>query len=122
MEPATIQRSPSGPSSLVQPAQNGSHPPEDEMKDLEQLIDVGTTILNQALDLVNDSLTSDEQLTVHSQYMPGSTIGTNDVVLRLMAIMLELIPSLRQTSSSRARPLYSLAGLRGPSTAIRSLI
>lgn len=122
MEPATIQRSPSGPSSLVQPAQNGSHPPEDEMKDLEQLIDVGTTILNQALDLVNDSLTSDEQLTVHSQYMPGSTIGTNDVVLRLMAIMLELILSLRQTSSSRARPLYSLAGLRGPSTAIRSLI
>jgi hypothetical protein len=122
MEPATIQRSPSGPSSLVQPAQNGSHPPEDEMKDLEQLIDVGTTILNQALDLVNDSLTSDEQLTVHSQYMPGSTIGMNDVVLRLMAIMLELILSLRQTSSSRARPLYSLAGLRGPSTAIRSLV
>jgi len=47
------------------------------MKDpnLEQLIDVGTTILSQALDFVNDSITSDEQLTVHSQYMPGSTIG-----------------------------------------------
>ncbi|KAI0307550.1 hypothetical protein B0F90DRAFT_1621736 [Multifurca ochricompacta] len=45
------------------------------MKNLEQLIDVGTTILSQALDLVNHSLTSDEQLTVHSQYMPGSTIG-----------------------------------------------
>jgi hypothetical protein len=80
MEPATTvtQRSPS----LVQPqpAQNGHHrpPEEDEMKDpnLEQLIDVGVTILSQALDLVNDSLTSDEQLTVHSQYMPGSTIGT----------------------------------------------
>jgi hypothetical protein len=77
MEPATTQLS----SSLVQPqpAQNGHHrPPEDEMKDsnLEQLIDVGITILSQALDLVNDSLTSDEQLTVHSQYMPGSTIGT----------------------------------------------
>jgi hypothetical protein len=111
MEPATIQRSPSGPSSLVQPAQNGSHPPEDEMKDLEQLIDVGTTILNQALDLVNDSLTSDEQLTVHSQYMPGSTIGTNDVVLPSQGHLarIELILSLRQTSSSRARPLYSLA-------------
>jgi hypothetical protein len=76
MEPATIQPSASGPSPLVQPAQNGLHHPEDEMKDLEQLIDVGTTILNQALDLVNDSLTSDEQLAVHSQYMPGSTIGT----------------------------------------------
>jgi len=45
------------------------------MKNLEQLIDVGTTILNQALDLLDNSLTSDEQLTVHSQYMPGSTIG-----------------------------------------------
>ncbi|KAI0252639.1 hypothetical protein BJV78DRAFT_1274855 [Lactifluus subvellereus] len=45
------------------------------MKNLEQLLDVGTTILGQALDLLNNSLTSDEQLTVHSQYMPGSTIG-----------------------------------------------
>jgi hypothetical protein len=72
MEPATP--------SLVGPqlAQDDHHSPEDEMKDsnLEQLIDVGITILSQALDLVNDSLTSDEQLTVHSQYMPGSTIGT----------------------------------------------
>ena len=76
MEPATTQRSPS----LVQPqlSQNDHHRPEDEMKDpnLEQLIDVGITILSQALDFVNDSITSDEQLTVHSQYMPGSTIGT----------------------------------------------
>ena len=75
-QPATTQRSPS----LVQPqpAQNDHHRPEAEMHDpnLEQLIDVGVTILSQALDLVNDSLTSDEQLTVHSRYMPGSTIGT----------------------------------------------
>jgi len=70
-----MKRSPSGPPSLVQPGQNGSHRPEDKMKDLEQLLDVGTSILNQALDLVNDALTSDDQLTVHSQYMPGSTIG-----------------------------------------------
>ena len=62
----------------TQPAQNDHHRSEDEMKDpnLEQLIDVGVTILSQALDLVNDSLTSDEQLIAHSQYMPGSTIGT----------------------------------------------
>jgi hypothetical protein len=76
MECTTIERSSSGHSSAVQPAQNGSPSAEDQMKNLEQLVDVGTTILNQALDLVNDSLTSDEQLTVHSQYMPGSTIGT----------------------------------------------
>jgi hypothetical protein len=107
MEPATTQRSPSGPSSPVQPAQNGSHPPEDEMKDLEQLIDVGTTILNQALDLVNDSLTSDQQLTVHSQYMPGSTIGT--MSSPVSGPSGRLILSLRQTSTSRARPFYSLA-------------
>jgi hypothetical protein len=85
MEPAATQLSPSGQSSLVQPqpVQNGGHHPEDEMKDsnLEQLIDVGTTIMSQALDLVNDSLTSDEQLTVHSRYMPGSTIGTMPVRL-----------------------------------------
>jgi hypothetical protein len=76
MEPTTTQHSPS----LVrpQPAQNDHHRPEDDMKDsnLEQLIEVGITILSQALDFVNNSLTSDEQLTVHSQYMPGSTIGT----------------------------------------------
>ncbi|KAH9075780.1 hypothetical protein EDB83DRAFT_2515470 [Lactarius deliciosus] len=45
------------------------------MKNLEQLLQVGTTILTQALDLLNNSLTSDDQLIIHSQYMPGSTIG-----------------------------------------------
>ncbi|KAI0286757.1 hypothetical protein BGY98DRAFT_909169 [Russula aff. rugulosa BPL654] len=71
-QPATTQ-----PLVQPQPAQNDHHRPEDEMNDpnLEQLIDVGVAILSQALDFVNDSLTSDEQLTVHSQYMPGSTIG-----------------------------------------------
>jgi len=75
MESPTIERSSSGHSPVIQPEQNGSRPSEDQMTNLEQLIDVGTTILNQALDLLNNSLTSDEQLTVHSQYMPGSTIG-----------------------------------------------
>jgi hypothetical protein len=79
MESTTIERSSSGHLSA---AQNGSHPSEDQMKNLEQLIDVGTTILNQALDLLDNSLTSDEQLTIHSQYMPGSTIGTTLNTLR----------------------------------------
>jgi hypothetical protein len=113
-QPATTQPSPS----LVQPpqpAQNDHHRPEDEMNDpnLEQLIDVGITILNQALDLVNDSLTSDEQLTVHSQYMPGSTIGTVLIpptlrTARLIDTQTHAL-SPRQTSSSRERPLYSPA-------------
>ena len=75
METITIERSSSSRSPVLQPEQNGSHQSEDQMTNLEQLIEVGTTILNQALDLLNHSLTSDEQLTVHSQYMPGSTIG-----------------------------------------------
>lgn len=75
METITIERSSSSHSPVLQPEQNGSHHSEDQMTNLEQLIEVGTTILNQALDLLNNSLTSDEQLTVHSQYMPGSTIG-----------------------------------------------
>jgi hypothetical protein len=53
--------------------QDASYDPE-EMP-LTQLLSVSTTILAQALDLVENVLTSDEQLTVHSKYLPGSTIG-----------------------------------------------
>ncbi|KAI0961181.1 hypothetical protein AcV7_000352 [Taiwanofungus camphoratus] len=47
----------------------------DEVTALARLQEVSTVVLRQAVDLVNNSLTSDEQLTVHSQFMPGSTIG-----------------------------------------------
>lgn len=53
--------------------QDASYDPE-EMP-LTQLLSVSTTILAQALDLVENVLTSDEQLTIHSKYLPGSTIG-----------------------------------------------
>ncbi len=75
MQSATVECLPSGQSSAVLSTENGTQHSQDEMKNLEQLLEVGTTILSQALDLLNNSLTSDEQLTVHSQYMPGSTIG-----------------------------------------------
>jgi len=75
MQSVTVERSPSGHSSAVLPTENGTQHSEDAMKNLEQLIEVGTIILTQALDLLNNSLTSDEQLTIQSQYMPGSTIG-----------------------------------------------
>ncbi len=112
MEPATTTHdSSSGQPSLVQPqpAQDGHHHPKDEMKDsnLEQLIDVGTTILSQALDLVNDSLTSDEQLTVHSQYMPGSTIGTMSVRL-ICSIYPEHTPSHSGKHLRHARDHFTL--------------
>ena len=47
----------------------------DESDALARLLDVSTAILNQAVDLVDSALTSDEQLTTHSNYIPGSTIG-----------------------------------------------
>ncbi|ETW87533.1 hypothetical protein HETIRDRAFT_121883 [Heterobasidion irregulare TC 32-1] len=45
------------------------------MRSLEQLLDVSTKVLAQAIDLLDNSLTSDDQLTVSSKYLPGSTIG-----------------------------------------------
>jgi hypothetical protein len=46
-----------------------------ETTQLNQLLEVSTTILEQALDLLENYLTHDEQLTVQSKYVPGSTIG-----------------------------------------------
>lgn len=48
---------------------------ETEMQNLEQILYVSTTVLGQAIDLLENSLVSDEQLTVQSKYLPGSTIG-----------------------------------------------
>ena len=42
---------------------------------LAQLLRVSTVILLQAVDLLDSYLTSDDQLTVSSKYLPGSTIG-----------------------------------------------
>ncbi|KZP32224.1 hypothetical protein FIBSPDRAFT_848592 [Athelia psychrophila] len=42
---------------------------------LTQLLAVATTILGQALELVENILVSDDQLTVQSKYLPGSAIG-----------------------------------------------
>lgn len=43
---------------------------------LTHLLSVSTTVLRQAIDLLDNYLTSDEQLSIHSKYLPGSTIGT----------------------------------------------
>lgn len=48
---------------------------EGEDLSLKRLLEVSTVVLQQAIDLVDNDLTSDDQLSVHSQYMPGSTIG-----------------------------------------------
>ncbi|KAJ6519499.1 hypothetical protein C8R45DRAFT_951735 [Mycena sanguinolenta] len=42
---------------------------------LIQLLQVSRIVLRQGIQLLDDHITSDDQLTVHSQYLPGSTIG-----------------------------------------------
>jgi hypothetical protein len=42
---------------------------------LDQLLKVAVIVLQQGMDLVEKHLTSDDQLTYQSQYIPGSTIG-----------------------------------------------
>ncbi|KAM5538273.1 hypothetical protein V8D89_008160 [Ganoderma adspersum] len=49
--------------------------PQDEATSLARLLETSTAILRQAIDLVEDGLTSDDQLSIHSNYIPGSTIG-----------------------------------------------
>ncbi|KAF8078337.1 hypothetical protein FPV67DRAFT_1464963 [Lyophyllum atratum] len=42
---------------------------------LTSLLSVSKTVLLQAVDLLDNYLTSDDQLTVNSKFLPGSTIG-----------------------------------------------
>ncbi|KAI0639147.1 hypothetical protein C8Q77DRAFT_1079714 [Trametes polyzona] len=62
----------SSPSTPDSSEQNGF---ADDATSRARLLEVGTAILRQAVNLVEDSLSSDEQLTTHSNYIPGSTIG-----------------------------------------------
>ncbi|KAF8649825.1 hypothetical protein AX16_005590 [Volvariella volvacea WC 439] len=50
-------------------------PQDDATLQMTQMLSVSVTVLRQAVDLVDNYLTSDEQLTIHSRYLPGSTIG-----------------------------------------------
>lgn len=64
---------------------------------LMQQLSVAKTVLLQAVDLLDHYLTSDEQLSVSSQYLPGSTIGKHlrharDHFVLLAACMLQPPP------------------------------
>ncbi|KAJ7275369.1 hypothetical protein B0H12DRAFT_1086935 [Mycena haematopus] len=48
---------------------------ESKENGLAQLLQVSRIVLRQGIDLLDNHITSDDQLTVHSQYLPGSTIG-----------------------------------------------
>jgi len=49
--------------------------PKDDATSRAQLLEVARVVLQQAIELLEKSLVSDNQLTVTSRYMPGSTIG-----------------------------------------------
>ncbi|KXN83576.1 hypothetical protein AN958_01141 [Leucoagaricus sp. SymC.cos] len=64
---------------------------------LMQQLSVARTVLLQAVDLLDNYLTSDEQLSVSSKYLPGSTIGKHlrharDHFVLLTACMLQPPP------------------------------
>ncbi|KAF9014980.1 hypothetical protein BDQ17DRAFT_1340281 [Cyathus striatus] len=59
------------------PSQNGSHSDSSSQSSeaLRLQLGVAKTVLLQSIDLLDNYLTSDEQLTVSSKFLPGSTIG-----------------------------------------------
>lgn len=59
---------------------------------LSELLFVSSTVLQQALDLVDNVLTDNNQLTVQSKYLPGSTIGILLPVYPILALTLMLPP------------------------------
>lgn len=72
------------PESSVTPKSNGvtAHDINDHTANgaadpatLEALQTVSVIVLRQAVDFLNDSITTDDQLTFRSKYIPGSTIG-----------------------------------------------
>ncbi|CAE7194077.1 unnamed protein product [Rhizoctonia solani] len=54
---------------------NKTIPPQDHSVVVEQLTDVARDVMGQAIDLLQNTLTDDTQLTYRSKYIPGSTIG-----------------------------------------------
>ena len=74
--------------------------PQDEATSLARLLETSTAILRQAIDLVEDGLTSDDQLSIQSNHIPGSTIGApirpfNQY--RIWAFMIQYIVYVRET-------------------------
>ncbi|KAG8747988.1 hypothetical protein FRC10_009740 [Ceratobasidium sp. 414] len=49
--------------------------PQDHSLVVEQLTEVARSVLGQAVDLLQNTLSDDAQLTYQSKYIPGSTIG-----------------------------------------------
>ena len=86
---------------------------------LFQQMEVAKTVLKQAVDLLDNQLTSDDQLTVHSQYLPGSTIGMDEAIIK---IKLLTHACARQTSSPCQRPLPSLVRVHAERAPVYSVV
>lgn len=72
---------------------------DDDSSQLSELIFVSTTILRQALDLVdNKVLTDDNHLTAQSKYLPGSTIGS------LFARIYQSLSNVDNASNRKTHP------------------
>lgn len=69
----------------------------------EQLA-VAKTIMLQAVELVDNHLTSDGQLTVNSKYLPGSTIGTRTHVYNRNNTTQTIWPYIREAFATCSRP------------------
>ena len=69
---------PSTPSQMPPPlnAEHGSDEYGSGPEIVHQQLAVAKTVLTQAIALLDNHITCDEQLTVHSKHLPGSTIGT----------------------------------------------
>jgi len=97
---------------MVEVPQSESHPDSSEISTLSpiaQLQFVSTTVLQQGLDLVENILTSDEQLTIQSKFLPGSTIGILNTLPSILGTDQRL---RRKTLAPRPRSLPSPYRLR----------
>ncbi|CAE6459962.1 unnamed protein product [Rhizoctonia solani] len=63
------------PESAVISDKASQSPPQDRSVVVKQLTDVARDVMGQAIDLLQNTLTDDKQLTYRSKYIPGSTIG-----------------------------------------------
>ena len=66
------------------------------------------TVLSQAVELLEHHLTSDGQLSVHSKYLPGSTIGT---CTKRYDFRVPYLFFARQAPAARQGPLCTASGL-----------
>lgn len=102
-------------------ASNDHQLPPVELSSSEQLIVVAVAVLEQAVELVEESLQTDEQLSFPSVLIPGSTIGQYSLIQSYHSLAIQLLVRFseteyeraRQTSPTRQRPLFPSFGRLG---------